>query len=95
MILLLYWMYSDRTKRNSKFILLNKLTWNLMFQIIRNFKVEYNHPMKFEPKLINVAVTPLKFKMIDREYWRWPGCSSWTATKARGSKSFTVTKETK
>jgi hypothetical protein len=38
-----------------------------MFQIIRNFKVEYNYEMKFENKLLRVPASPLKFKMTDRE----------------------------
>jgi hypothetical protein len=39
-----------------------------MFQIIRNFKVEYNYEMKFETKMFHGPASPLKFKMIDREY---------------------------
>ncbi|PNF13667.1 hypothetical protein B7P43_G16772 [Cryptotermes secundus] len=39
----------------------------LVTKIIRNFIVEYNHEMKFESKLLRIPVSPLKFKMIDRE----------------------------
>jgi hypothetical protein len=39
-----------------------------MFQIIRNFKLEYTYEMKFENKLLHAPASTLKFKMIDREY---------------------------
>lgn len=39
----------------------------LVTKIIRNFRVEYNYDMKFESKLLYVPVSPLKFKMVDRE----------------------------
>lgn len=39
-----------------------------MLQIIRNFKVEYNYEMKFVSALFHIPASPLKFKMIDRDY---------------------------
>ncbi|KAJ9596906.1 hypothetical protein L9F63_012071 [Diploptera punctata] len=39
----------------------------LLTKIIRNFKVEFNHDMKFESKLLYAPVSPLKFKMVDRQ----------------------------
>jgi hypothetical protein len=53
---------------SSKLIFLYQLTCNLMLQVIRNFKVEYNYEMKFEDKLLHTPASPLKFKMIDRQY---------------------------
>jgi len=40
---------------------------NFIFKTIRNFTVEYNYEMKYENKIFHIPVSPLKFKMVDRE----------------------------
>ncbi|KDR20887.1 putative cytochrome P450 301a1, mitochondrial, partial [Zootermopsis nevadensis] len=40
----------------------------LLTKIIRNFKVEYNYEMKFVSAQFHMPASPLKFKMIDRDY---------------------------
>jgi hypothetical protein len=54
-------------KSNCDLIFLNEFSCNFVFQIIRNFILEFNYEIKFQNKLLRVPVSPLKFKMIDRE----------------------------
>jgi hypothetical protein len=55
------------TKRTLDLILVKELNFNFIFQIVRNFTVEYNYEMKFGNKMLHIPVTPLKFKIVDRE----------------------------
>jgi hypothetical protein len=50
-----------------KLLFINEFSCNFIFQIIRNFYLELNYEMKFQNKLLRIPVSPLKFKMIDRE----------------------------
>jgi hypothetical protein len=71
---------------NFKSDFFNYVTWSFLFQIIRNFIVEYNYEMKFESKFIHIPKTPLKFKMIDRVWVNSPvGLSSSTITGMENS----------
>jgi hypothetical protein len=47
----------------------NKSTCNSVFQIIRNFIVEYDYELKFKHTILRIPGSPLKFRMIDREGW--------------------------
>jgi len=38
----------------------------LIFQIIRNFAVEYDYEMKYKYRIIRTPASLLKFRMIDR-----------------------------
>ena len=64
--------YANPNTENSKMIFLNKSIGNLILQVIRNFKVEYDFEMKFKYELLRKPASPLKFRMMDREGWRRP-----------------------
>lgn len=50
----------------------NASTCKFIFQIIRNFTVEYIYEMKIESIIFHVPASPLKFKMVERECWKGP-----------------------
>jgi hypothetical protein len=47
-------------------IFINKSACKFIFQIIRNFTVEYDYEMKYNYTVLRVPASPLKFRMIDR-----------------------------
>ena len=49
-----------------------KSIYNLILQVIRNFKVEYDYEMKYKQTVLRIPASPLKFRMMDREGWRSP-----------------------
>jgi hypothetical protein len=53
-------------------LFLNKSAYNFIFQIIRNFTVEYDYEMKYKYALLRTPALPLKFRMIDRVGWKSP-----------------------
>ena len=64
--------HTNKIIENSKMLFLNTRKWiyNIILQVIRNFKVEYDYEMKFKHTVLRVPATPLKFRMMDREGWR-------------------------
>jgi len=64
--------HTNQPTDNSKMLLLNKTICNFIFQVIRNFTVEYDYEMKYKYRALRIPASPLKFRMMDREGWRSP-----------------------
>ena len=64
--------HTNQTTEKNKMFFVNKSIYNFILQVIRNFKVEYDYEMKYKYALLRTPASPLKFKMMDREWWRSP-----------------------
>ena len=53
-------------------LFLNKSIYNLILQLIRSFKFEFDYEMKFKHTVLRTPASQLKFRITDREGWRNP-----------------------